>query len=136
MNRSSVFAGAALVLFTVPCAYSASLPQLYTAQQATDGQAVFKQNCAVCHGGNLEGSVGPTLQGQGFSAASDKNTVGSIFSFLSTQMPDGNGGSLSHTQYEQVMSYLLKRNGYPAGNTALAYDAASASTVPLISQVK
>jgi mono/diheme cytochrome c family protein len=136
MNRSSVFACAMLALFTVPRAYSAALPQLYTAQQASDGQAVFKQNCAICHGGNLEGSVGPTLQGQGFSAASDKNTVGSIFSFLSTQMPDGNGGSLSHTQYEQVMSYILARNGYPAGKAALDYGAASASTVPLISQVK
>jgi hypothetical protein len=55
---------------------------------------------------------------------------------MSTQMPDGNGGSLMHTQHEDVMSYILSKNGYPAGQVKLDYTSALASTVPLVSQVK
>ncbi|MDU5145133.1 MAG: cytochrome c [Paenibacillus dendritiformis] len=29
---------------------------------AVDAAAVYKQNCLVCHGANLEGQVGPNLQ--------------------------------------------------------------------------
>jgi mono/diheme cytochrome c family protein len=116
--------------------YAASVPALYTGQQAIDGQAAFAQNCASCHGDALQGGVGPRLVGQNFSAASSNNTVGSIFTFLSAQMPDGNGGSLTHAQYEDLMAYILSKNGYPAGQTRLDFTSALASTVPLISQVK
>ena len=126
----------AVSAFVGTCAYAASLPALYTAQQATDGQTVFTQNCASCHGDALQGGVGPRLTGPIFASASTNNTVGSIFAFLSTQIPDGNGGSLTHTQYEDAMSYILSKNGYPAGNAKLDYTSALASTVPLISQVK
>ena len=117
-------------------AVAGSLPELYTAQQATDGQVVFTQNCAACHGNDLTGGVGPALIGQDFSSAGSKNTVGSVFKFLSAQMPDGNGGSLSHAQYENVMAFILSKNAYPAGAAKLDYAAASASVAPLISQVK
>jgi mono/diheme cytochrome c family protein len=116
--------------------YAASVPAHYTGQQATDGEVVFTQNCASCHGDALQGEVGPRLVGQNFAPASGNNTVSSIFSFMSSQMPDGNGGSLTHTQYEDVMSYILSKNGYPAGRTKLDYTSALASTVPLVSQVK
>ena len=51
-------------------------------------------------------------------------------------MPAGNPGSLSHDQYAQVMAFILSKNGYPAGATALDYNAALGSSVPLVSQVK
>jgi mono/diheme cytochrome c family protein len=136
MPRSLGVACAMLVACAATGAAAAALPAVYSAQQAMDGQMVFTQNCASCHGNSLEGGVGPALVGQDFSSPADKNTVGSIFQFLSTQMPDGNGGSLSHTQYENVMSFILSKNGYPPGAAKLTYAAASASAVPLISQVK
>ncbi len=136
MNRRTGLAFFVLMAGAITSGYAATAPALYAAQQASEGQSVFAQNCASCHGNNLEGGVGPTLVGQDFSSPTDGNTVGSIFKFLSTQMPDGNGGSLSHVQYEQVMSYILSKNGYPAGPVKLSYDAAAASTVKLVSQVK
>jgi polar amino acid transport system substrate-binding protein len=84
----------------------------------------------------LQDGAGPTLIGQNFSGAADHITVGSTFSFLSTQMPDGSGGSLTHTQYQDIMAYILSKNGYPAGQTPLDYAEADVSKVPLISQVK
>ncbi len=117
-------------------AHAGTPPALYTDAQATAGASTFSQNCAMCHGANLEGGACPALIGQAFAAASDNDTVGAIFTKLSQQMPAGQPGSLSHTQYEDVMAYILKENGYPAGTTAISYDKAMGDSTALVSQVK
>jgi mono/diheme cytochrome c family protein len=38
----------------------------YSAEQAAQGEALFKQKCAVCHGAKLEGGAGPALAGNQF----------------------------------------------------------------------
>ncbi len=117
-------------------AKAATPPALYTSAQATAGAGVFAQNCAICHGAALQGEAGPTLLGQSFASASNNYTVGAIFGEIAEQMPAGAPGSLSHDQYTQVMAYILSKNGYPAGTTALDYNASLGSSVPLVSQVK
>jgi len=116
-------------------ALAAPPPAIYTAAQATAGATVFSTNCAMCHGADMKGGAGPALLGQAFASASSNYSVGAIFSEVAEQMPAGNPGSLTHDQYAQVMAYILKQNGYPAGSTALDYNASLASTVPLVSQV-
>lgn len=113
-----------------------TIPAIYTAAQATSGQAVFAQNCAVCHGANMQGGAGPALIGQAFASASNKYTVAALFGEVAEQMPAGQPGSLTHDQYTSVFAYILKQNGYPAGATPLAYTASLTSTVPVVSQVK
>ena len=135
-SKVKIMACLAVSVFVGTSTHAGSVPALYTAQQATDGKTVFSQNCAICHGHALQGKIGPALVGQNFAPASGNNTVGSIFTMLSTQMPYGAGGSLTQTQYEDAMSYILSKNGYPAGRTMLGYSSALASTVPLVSQVK
>lgn len=115
---------------------AATPPALYTSSQATAGATVYAQNCATCHGAQLQGQAGPALLGQNFAASTNHYTVGVIFSEIAQQMPAGNPGSLSHTQYENVMAYILSENGYPAGGSALDYNASLGSSVPLVSQVK
>lgn len=117
-------------------AQAAAPPAIYTDAQAKAGAADFTQNCAMCHGANLEGGAGPALIGQAFASASNNYSVGAIFTELSQQMPAGQPGSLSHTQYEDIMAYILQKNGYPAGSTPINYDKAMADTTPLVSQVK
>jgi mono/diheme cytochrome c family protein len=137
MNKINypVFAIAGLLLAAAP-AGAATPPAIYTAAQAAAGGTVFSQNCAMCHGANMQGEAGPALLGQSFAAAGSNYTVGAIFSEVAEQMPAGNPGSLTHDQYASVMAYILNKNGYPAGSTALDYNASLASTVPLVSQVK
>ena len=84
----------------------------------------------------MKGGAGPALIGQGFAAAGAGSTISSVFSTVAQQMPESAPGSLTHTQYEDVMAYILKANGYPAGGTALGYTDSLSSTVPLVSQVK
>jgi hypothetical protein len=72
----------------------------------------------------------------GFRGGQQHYKVGAIFSEIAQQMPAGNPGSLSQTQYTQAMAYILQKNGYPAGANSLAYNAALGSSVPLVSQSK
>ena len=41
----------------------ADSPALYTAAQASAGGTIFAQQCATCHGAQLEGVAGPALKG-------------------------------------------------------------------------
>lgn len=111
-------------------------PGLFTAAQARAGAKVYAGHCAECHGGKLQGMVGPTLKGSGFAAKSMNYTVGGMFGFMSQQMPAGEPGSLSHKQYAEVMAFILKENGYPAGKKKLTYTGAKHSKVALVSKVK
>jgi mono/diheme cytochrome c family protein len=126
-----------VVSVTAHSAQAASAPPaIYTAAQATAGADVFSKNCAICHGAALQGEAGPTLLGQSFASPTNNYTVGAIFGEIAEQMPAGAPGSLTHDQYTAVMAYILSKNGYPAGSTALDYNASLGSSVPLVSQVK
>ena len=46
-------------------------------------------------------------------------------------MPYDNPGSLTQEQYLDVISFVLARNGYPAGETAMTADAAVIDAVLL-----
>lgn len=134
--HARLLAGLVAAAGSVALAAAAPLPALYTKAQAVAGHATFEAHCSMCHGANLQGISGPALVGQGFASASNNYTVAAIFDELSQQMPAGAPGSLSHKDYADIMAFILSRNGYPAGSTALTYAAAGASTAKLISQVK
>ena len=122
-----LFAGAAV---------AGTPPALYTAQQASAGADVYTQSCAMCHGADLKGGAGPALTGKSFASEGTHSTIGGVFAQEAQQMPAGQPGSLSQTQYEDVMAYILQQNGYPAGSTAFDYKAGLASTAQLVSQAK
>jgi mono/diheme cytochrome c family protein len=93
----------------------------YTNAQAEAGKQVFDQVCAVCHGQNLAGGAGPALAGQQFLSVSQFQQVTAyyLFHFMSKHMPANAPGSLSETQYLDLMACVLKANGYRAGSRAL-----------------
>jgi polar amino acid transport system substrate-binding protein len=111
---------------------AAALPALYTAGQAAIGEKKFQDNCSQCHGADLSGISGPALVGPTFASVKAAFTVGNIFLIVSQNMPATQPGSLAHEDYVEIMSFLLKKNGYPAGTTELTYDGATQSNVPLV----
>jgi mono/diheme cytochrome c family protein len=109
----------------------AALPALYTAAQAQAGAAKFIGNCQICHGNKLQGRVGPALKGPNFASEKSAFSVGDVFTIVSQNMPASQPGTLPHDDYVDIMAFLLQQNGYPAGPTALTFDNATASKVPL-----
>jgi len=93
---------------------------VYTADQATQGSAVYTDQCAACHGDNLEGSGPmPPLAGPDFMANWMGKTLGDLFEKTQTTMPATAPGTLTPTQAANVLAFVLKSNQFAAGSTAL-----------------
>ncbi|HEV8021333.1 MAG TPA: cytochrome c [Candidatus Lustribacter sp.] len=105
---------------------------VYTADQATAGKAIFDAQCSLCHGSNLEGSSGPQLAGPDFIGKWSGQTADDLRDFIATQMPLTAPGSLKPPQVLAVLSYILQKNKYPAGDSELT--AASAKKVKIAKQ--
>ncbi len=129
----SVFAGLALPFIG---ARAAPLPALFTAPQAAAGRSDYLSACSACHGAALQGVTGPSLVGQDFAAPADHYSLALVFTNLWEGTPAGAPDSLSKSEYVDIMAYLMARNGYPAGGTALTFAIAQSSRLPFISEVK
>src|SRR5215204_2634876 len=93
---------------------------VYTADQAKKGEATYKEQCAACHGDNLEGSGPmPPLAGKDFLANWGGKAVAEIFDKTQTSMPATAPGSLSPEQTADVIAYMLSVGKYPAGSADL-----------------
>jgi len=93
---------------------------VYTAEQATRGEGIYKEQCAACHGDNLEGSGPmPPLAGMDFLANWKGKTLGDLFEKTQTTMPATAPGTLTADQAADLLAYLLKSSKYPTGSAAL-----------------
>ena len=84
----------------------------YTAAQATNGETAFRYSCANCH-------AMAQFSGPSFLGAWEGGNAYELFQLISEQMPFDNPGSLPHEQYLDVLAYLFKLNGFPAGSRPL-----------------
>jgi mono/diheme cytochrome c family protein len=93
---------------------------VYTAEQAKKGEALYKEQCASCHGDNLEGAGPmPALAGKDFLTSWQGKTVGDLFEKTHTSMPATAPGSLTPEQAAEVVAYMLQASKFPAGTTPL-----------------
>jgi len=92
---------------------------VYTADQAKRGEALYKDNCAACHGEDLAGSGPmPALAGNDFIA--NWKNVGDLYEKINTSMPASAPGSLSAQQTTDIVAFMLGKSNFPAGATELA----------------
>jgi mono/diheme cytochrome c family protein len=92
---------------------------LYTEAQATRGNQAFSQSCNNCH--TLADTGNRPLTGQKFMDGWTQRSVGDLLTFVSTNMPNGvAAGTLSAATYADLVAFILKSNGFPAGTTELA----------------
>jgi mono/diheme cytochrome c family protein len=93
---------------------------VYTAEQATRGEAVYKEMCAACHGDNLEGSGPmPPLAGMDFLTNWKGKTLGDLYEKTQTTMPATAPGTMTPEQTADVLGYMLKASKYAEGTMAL-----------------
>jgi len=111
----------------------AETDSLYSEAQAARGESVYQQYCAACHGPSLQGNPAAPLTGAAFRARWEdgKHTLDDLFFIVRSLMPNNAPGSLTKAQYADVVAYILKANGYPAGNAELIPTAAAMKRVTL-----
>ena len=105
----------------------------YTQAQAQRGEAQYKQQCAVCHGDALEGDtqtergkqlnrVLPPLSGDVFKGNWNGRPLSDLFDKVSRTMPRDDPGKVSRPDTADIIAYMLKFNGFPAGKAELPPD--------------
>jgi mono/diheme cytochrome c family protein len=93
---------------------------IYTAVQAERGANAYGDHCAECHGTSLDGTgEAPPLAGPEFLSHYDGRTVGNLFDRTRNTMPNNAPGTLSRNDYADILAYILKFNGFPAGDKEL-----------------
>jgi cytochrome c5 len=125
MKKVPGFAVSAVLVLAATAVSTAQAPAgrtvwdgVYTDAQASRAEGTFGASCARCH------SLTPTegrrpLAGDTFWQRHSQKTVGELLAYVSANMPNGQGGSLSPSSYNDLMALILKSNGVPAGAAEL-----------------
>ena len=100
-------------------ARQAARPAVYSAAQATAGQASYQANCASCHQPALGGqNEAPPLAGTNFMTTWGKRTTKDLLDYMAATMPPGKP-SLAEAEYLNITAFILQVNGAPAGTQAI-----------------
>ena len=100
--------------------------RVYTDAQASRGEELYGRHCAECHGSGLDGDAVteiPALAFDSFMQRWSGRNVDDLVARMQRAMPPTAPGSLSRTQYVDLVAYVLKSNGFPSGFDALGTDA-------------
>src|SRR5687768_7033832 len=95
-------------------------PSVYTAAQATAGQASYQANCASCHQPTLAGqNEAPPLAGANFMNTWRARTTKDLIDYMAATMPPGRP-SLAEEEYVNLAAFILQFNGATPGTQPLA----------------
>jgi mono/diheme cytochrome c family protein len=130
---SSVFAALLLVALVAwkagPRATPSTLAErtvwdsVYTVGQAARGETLYVKSCARCHQVSLAGAdESPPLTGGAFMANWNGLPLADLQNRIRTTMPSDSVGIYDRQLVTDVMAYLLKANGFPAGAAELPKD--------------
>jgi mono/diheme cytochrome c family protein len=97
---------------------------VYSQDQAARGADSYRQECASCHGKAMEGrGQTPPLSGDDFKSNWNGQPLGDLFEAMRSSMPADRPGTLSRSLNADLLAYMLKQNGFPAGSAPLKGDA-------------
>lgn len=137
--RAGLGAGLLLALVHVGAPTASAAPartvSYYTTEQAQRGEGAYQQFCAVCHGASLAGAFDvPPLKGR-FVTNWSGATLDRLFDYISRAMPLFSPGALTPAQNADLVAFILRENGVPAGKVDLPATDAALKTMmfPVIS---
>ena len=94
---------------------------VYSAAQAARGEAAYPEHCSSCHGTDLSGGgFAPALNGTTFNSAWNDLTLDDLLDRIRTTMPQDKPGTLSRAVSADIVTFILQKGGFPAGETELA----------------
>jgi mono/diheme cytochrome c family protein len=89
---------------------------VYSTAQAARGEQTYMNICVSCH-------PPATYTGTTFKNGWGGRPLSDLFTAVTEKMPKNDPGSLTPDEYADVLAFLLKINGIPAGKDPLAPDA-------------
>ena len=120
MSKDLTYFAALLCALTGAVASAQEVALSFTAAQVATGRAAYEQNCAVCHGANLDdGPLGAPLKGDAFMQKYGGRAVRTLFDVTRTTMPTANPGSLPVETYAALVALMLEQNDIVAGDQPL-----------------
>lgn len=94
-------------------------PAVYSAGQASAGEAAYQASCASCHVADLTGrNEAPPLAGANFMTTWRGRTIKDLVDYMQATMPPGQP-SLAEGTYVNIAAFILQANGAAAGAQAL-----------------
>ena len=112
------------------CVHAQAAGPTFTTAQSEQGKSAYAQNCASCHGQDLDdGEFAPPLKGVSFIQQWGGRSADGLFTYIGTMMPPANRGGLGAETYTQLLAYLLEVNGVQPGNQPLPSDVAALKTM-------
>ena len=125
MSRMVLLAGMFVVGWLGALAQAQRTPSegVYTGEQATAGQVVYKAQCSGCHGPTLGGMAGPALRGDVFLKNWSGRTLEELVTKVQKTMPANDPGKLTRPQAVSLVAYMLQAGKFPAGSDALSDEA-------------
>ncbi|MEP6494309.1 MAG: cytochrome c [bacterium] len=96
---------------------------VFTADQATRGDSLYKVTCVKCHGPELAGGDdGAPLSGTLFLGNWTGLPLNELYEKMRTTMPSDNPKSVPPEQLIDILAFMLSKNQFPAGSKALTTD--------------
>ena len=95
--------------------------------QVPQGRWEYAQQCAVCHGAQLQGGGAPALKGREFAAQWNGKKLDELYTYVHKNMPLGRGASLPSQEYADVVAYILAQSGAARRHRALHAEDADGS---------
>lgn len=100
-------------------------PASFTRAQSFEGRRAYREYCAQCHGGRLEGAdVAPGLVGTRFDYSWRGKPIGALAFHVRRMPPEtvAEPGSVSTIAHTNILAYILRSNGLTPGDVELPSD--------------
>lgn len=98
----------------------------FTDAQADRGRGTFRGGCTECHASG-------DFADADFRFKWSRRTVGSLYALIQTQMPETAPGSLTPDETVELVSYILRMNGFEPGIEELVPDRDALDAISLAS---
>lgn len=92
--------------------------------QVNRGRNQFRSMCTECH-------TSAEFGDQTFQTKWSRRTVGDLYEFILTNMPDDAPGILTPDQAVDLAAFMLEMNGFETGSATLAPDQAELDAISL-----
>ena len=114
-----------------PAAAAAAAPAptgaaTFSAAQADRGRDLFRGQCTECH-------YSSEFSDSQFKFKWSRRSAGSLYQYILTSMPETDPGSLSPTESVELVTYIMRMNGFQAGAADLPSDRAVLDGISLAS---